>query len=618
LKRIADAIDPLSPAETPPPRKLLPFFRWALKGTYPSLSLSAVVWTFAGFLEVANALILGRLIDLAIATGPDTFFDTHMVFSIGVFVFFVVLRPLVLGASSAVNFILIVPNVFLMVLMRLHHWTLGQATSFFDNEMTGRITQKQLQTARALASVASEIIYLIFYAFVSFIGAAFFLISVGWSIALLLSGWLVAYLALIWWYMPKLRGRSARRANAHSVLTGSIVDTISNMKTVTLFARGGYEIDRAGSVATAYRESAIEWGTTAAWFRFFLTVLAGSLPVLLIGTSVLLWSDGRASEGDIAAAGAIAIRVAQMTGYISHTLMGLHASLGEIEDGIALLTEPHTLPDADGAIPLTHSHPVIRFEDVTFAYPSGGGQGVKNINLTIQPGEKVGIVGPSGAGKSTLLGLLLRMIDPSTGRVMVGDIDIREMEQESLRENVCGILQETAIFSRSVRENILYGQLDASEEDMIYAARSADAHDFIMQLEDGRGREGYDALLGERGATLSGGQRQRISIARALLTDAPVVLLDEPTSALDSETDATVQSAIDGLLADRTVLIVAHRLSTIMRMDRIVVLDAGQIIEQGSHDELLTKGGVYARFWAQQRDEMSDPILMQNKARSSQ
>ncbi|GGX69238.1 multidrug ABC transporter ATPase [Tateyamaria omphalii] len=614
MKSIADFIDPLKAPDRPPPRSLFSFFGWSLKGAFPALSLSAAVWTLAGFLEVANAVILGHLIDKAISTGPDRFFDTHLWFSIGVFAFFMVLRPLVLGASSVINFVLIAPNIVLMVLMRLHRWTLGQTSGFFDSELTGRIAQKQLQTSRALASFASETIYLVFYALVSFLGAAFLLVSVSWSIALLLAGWLVVYLALIAWYMPKLRERSAHRANAYSVLTGSIVDTLSNMKTVTLFARGQHEVERAGSVATSYRASAIVWGTTAAWFRFLLTVLAGSLPVLLIGSSVLLWADGLASEGDIAAAGAIAIRVAQMTGYISHTLMGLHASLGEIEDGIALLTRPHALPDAESAAPLRDPHPVIRFENVSFSYSGSSDQGVQDINLTIQPGEKVGIVGPSGAGKSTLLALILRMIDPVKGRVLVGDMDVRDMEQESLRRNICGVLQETAIFSRSVRENILYGQLDATDEDIIYAARGADAHDFIMQLEDGFGREGYDALLGERGATLSGGQRQRISIARALLTDAPIVLLDEATSALDSETDATVQNAINGKLLDRTVLVVAHRLSTVMQMDRIIVLDAGRIVEQGTHSQLLFKGGLYARFWARQREQMDPANMMQERS----
>lgn len=615
MKRAPQLIDPLKMAQTPPPRRLRMFFLWSLKGAYGAFGLSAVIWTLAGLLEVANALVLGHLIDLAIATGPDDFFNTHMMFSVGVFFFFMLLRPLVLSASTAVNFILIAPNIVLMVLLRLHHWTMGQSVEFFNSEMTGRITQKQLQTSRAVASVTSEALYLVFYALVSFLGAAFLLVTVSWHVAILLVLWLVAYLILIKWYMPHSRMKSALRASAYSALTGSIVDTLSNMNTVIVFARARYEIERVGGVANAYREAAAEWGKTTTWFRFLLAVLAGALPVLLIGSSVLLWSSGRASEGDIAVASAVAIRVAQMAGFISQTLMGLQASLGEVEDGIALLTRRHALNDVQNAKPLLERRPQIQFENVSFEYYEGSSQGVQNINLTIRPGEKIGIVGPSGAGKSTLLALLLRMVDPVSGRIVFGNADIRDMTQESLRHNICGVLQDSAIFNRSVRENILYGRLDATEEDMISAARCADAHEFIIQLEDRDGRKGYDAILGERGATLSVGQRQRISIARALLTTAPVVLLDEATSALDSQTEVTVQSAIDLQLANRTVLVVAHRLSTIMRMDRIIVVCAGRIVEQGAHSQLLKKGGIYSRFWFQQRDDMQSPGLSQRQER---
>jgi ATP-binding cassette subfamily B protein len=378
-----------------------------------------------------------------------------------------------------------------------------------------------------------------------------------------------------------------------------VVDTITNIKTVKLFAHAAFEDRVALKAMEVFRDRSLEYGVIAAWFRLALMTLAGILPVILIGGTILLWQDGLATPGGIAAAGAISMRIAQMTGWVSFTLMTIYTSVGEVEDGMQTLAVAHSLADAPGAVELARVKGEIRFEGVTFAYGRQRG-GVADIDLTIRAGEKLGIVGASGAGKSSLVALLLRLYDTEQGRVLVDGQDVRAVSQESLRRQIGMVTQETAMFNRSARDNIGYGRPDASEAEIIAASKAAEAHEFIDGMIDHQGRRGYEAYLGERGVKLSGGQRQRIALARAFLKDAPILVLDEATSALDSEVEASIQEALGRVMQGKTVLAIAHRLSTIAAMDRIIVMEHGRIVEQGDHAGLLAKGGVYARYWNRQ------------------
>jgi ATP-binding cassette subfamily B protein len=383
------------------------------------------------------------------------------------------------------------------------------------------------------------------------------------------------------------------------MVTGQVVDTITNIKTVKLFAHASFEDRVALEAMDVFRSRSVEYGVISTWFRLALMGLAGLLPVILIGGTLMLWQAGLATPGDIAAAGAISMRIAQMSGWVSLSFLSIYSSIGEVEDGMRTLAGRHALQDAPDAKDLPPVSGRIEMQDVSFAYGRQRG-GVAGLALTVAAGEKIGIVGASGAGKSTLVSLLLRLYDVESGRILIDGHDVREVTQESLRRQIAMVTQDTAMFNRSARDNILYGRPDATEAEMIAASQAAEAHDFILPMLDHQGRKGYDAFLGERGVKLSGGQRQRIALARAFLKDAPILILDEATSALDSEVEAQVQSALARVMQNKTVLAIAHRLSTIAQMDRIIVLDDGRVAEEGTHGLLLRRGGLYARYWNRQ------------------
>ena len=592
-------IDHMAPADGPPPITLRGFFYWSLRGSFKVLALSGFTSILTGITEVSAVLMLGMLVDAALASSSQSPLGDHLwLFGAGV-LFFLVLRPIFFGIFSFMQTNVVTPNVSNLVLSRLHRWTLGQSVQFFDNDFAGRIAQKEMQTARAVTDVVVEILHTVLFALASVIGAALMLTSVDVSLTVGLCLWLLTYLALIKYFMPLIRKRSCVRASARAMVTGQIVDTVTNIKTVKLFAHDEHEDQAALEAMRGFRDSSLDYGTVASWFRFCLNSLGGILPVMMVGGSLWFWSTGSISAGDIAVAGAISLRLSQMTGWVSYTLMTIYANLGEIEDGISTLSPPHDLTDAPDAKRLRVPSGKIDFDRIHFAYGRDVG-GVDNISLSIAAGEKVGVVGASGAGKSTLVSLLLRLYDTEKGTVRIDGQDLRKVTQESLRHQIGMVTQETALFNRSAKDNILYGRATASEAELVDAAKQAEAHNFILQLQDHKGRRGYEAHLGEQGVKLSGGQRQRIALARAILKDAPILVLDEATSALDSEVESAIQSALERVMRGKTVLAIAHRLSTLSKMDRIIIIDQGHIVETGTHQSLLELGGLYHRYWKRQ------------------
>jgi ATP-binding cassette subfamily B protein len=594
-------IDAFAPAEGPPPARLLPFMRWALQGAGPALALTFATALLAGGTEIFAAWLTGWVIDTATLHGPGDFVAQYWPLLVAMSLFYLAVRPLIFAADSATTSLLVGPHLFPLVLQRLNRYTLGHSMRFFDNDFAGRISQKAMQTARALTDIVLEFSDAYFYGLAIFLGTMALLAAIDARLLLGFLVWGSLYIAALVWFIPRVQRSAASRAGARAAVTGQVVDTLSNMTTVKLFAHDAHE-DRATIVSLKqFLARALDFGRISVTYRLVLMTLGGTLPLIALGGSLWLWSRGQATAGDIAMASMAATRLSMVTNRMGRAAVSIFTNLGEVQDGIATLTPAHEIPDRPGAADMASlSSDGIRFEDVHFTYGRPGDPALDHFDLHIRPGEKVALVGASGAGKSTVVSLLLRLYDVEAGRVTFGGVDLRDMTQAALRRQIAVVRQETAMFNRSALANIRYGRPEAEEAEVHEAARHAAAHDFIEALQDHRGRLGYDAHLGERGVKLSGGQRQRIAIARAILKDAPVLVLDEATSALDSEVEAEIQHSFERLMADKTVIAIAHRLSTIARMDRIVVMEAGRIVEQGSHDQLLARGGLYASYWNRQ------------------
>ena len=593
-------VDPYAPyAQTDrPPQKLLPFlmgFARPFRGVFVAATLLSIV---VAAVEVGLIGVMGWVVD-TLSGDPAQVWADHGLTLVGLAVFVLLIRPVIQALDVLVLNNAIMPNFGTIIRWRAHSHVMRQSVGWFENDFAGRIANRIMQTPPAAGEAVFQVFDAITFSLAYLVGALFLLGDADPRLMLPLVLWLVLYALLMRWTIVRVGPASKAASDARSEVTGRVVDAYTNIHAVKMFAHHDRELDYAKeSIEQARRTFAVE-------MRIFsimdvaLVTLNGVLIVGVVGWAIALWMQGAASAGVVAAATALTLRLNSMTGWIMWALTSFFRQLGVVAEGMETIAQPVTLVDHPGAKPLDLTKGRIEIQTLSHHYGRGAG-GLDRIDLTIEPGEKVGLVGRSGAGKSTLVKLLLRFYDVETGRILIDGQDIGHVTQDSLRRNIGMVQQDSALLHRSVRDNILYGRPEATEAEMIEAAKKAQAHDFILDLADPKGNTGYDAQVGERGIKLSGGQRQRITLARAILKDAPILLLDEATSALDSEVEAAIQDTLYGMMEGKTVIAIAHRLSTIAQMDRILVMDEGRIVEQGSHDGLLSEGGLYASLWARQ------------------
>ena len=594
-------VDPyvVYPETDAPPRKLSAFlwdYAQPFRGVFAVTAGMSVV---VAAVEIGLIWYMGRLVDLMSDTSPGRVFADHGVEFILAALFVLLLRPLLQAVDVLLLNNAILPNFGALIRWRAHRQVLRQSVGFFENDFAGRIANRIMQTPTSAGDAIFQVFDAITFSLAYLVGAAILLADADPRLALPLLVWFGFYGLLVRWTMRRVGPASKAAADARSMTTGRVVDSYTNIHSVKLFAHHHREVDYAKEAIEHTRRTFGHEMRIYTLMDVMLVALNGFLIVAVVGWAMWLWSVGSASVGIVAAATALTLRLNAMTGWIMWAVSTFFRSLGVVAEGMETITEPLTLTDAPDAKPLTFRAGEVRFDTVSHHYGRGRG-GLDAIDLTIKPGEKVGLIGRSGAGKSTLVKLLLRFYDAEAGRILIDDQDIARVTQDSLRHQIGMVQQDSSLLHRSVRDNILYGRPDATEADMIRAAERAEAHDFILDLEDPQGRRGYDAHVGERGVKLSGGQRQRVALARVILKDAPILVLDEATSALDSEVEAAIQNTLYGVMEGKTVIAIAHRLSTIAHMDRIVVLDGGRIVEDGRHAALLAQGGLYAGFWARQ------------------
>jgi len=604
LFRFFESRLPPYPAAEPhlPPKAFLAFVWDGTRGLRGYVAAMAGLSAAIAIYEALLFAVLGVVVDwISTSASPGTLWAERKAALIGITALLLVSVVLVALQTSIKHQVLAI-NFPLRLRWNFHRLMLGQSMAFYTDEFAGRITTKIMQTALAVRDM-------IFTTTDVVIGMGIYLVTIlvllaGFDARLLLpfAAWMVAYGLACWYFVPRLGQVGKAQADARSVMTGRITDAYTNIATVKLFSHTRRESEFARAAMDAFKLTGYAQMRLVSLFEIVNQLLVVAMILGACGTALWLWSDGEVGAGAVAAVTAMTLRVSGHAHWVMWEMTTLFESVGTIQDGINTLTRPRAVVDAPDAKPLAVTRGEVRFEDMSFAYGSGPDARpvIDRLNLTIRPGEKIGLIGRSGAGKSTLVNLLLRFHDVQSGRILIDGQDIAQVTQDSLRRHIGMVTQDTSLLHRSMRDNILYGRPDASEADLHQAAARAEAADFIATLTDLQGRTGYDAHVGERGVKLSGGQRQRVAIARVMLKDAPILLLDEATSALDSEVEAAIQQSLDGLMQGKTVIAIAHRLSTIAAMDRLIVMDAGRIVEEGTHAQLLGQGGVYARLWGHQ------------------
>ncbi len=600
----------VAPERPEPPATLVAFY-WHFARQAKGLFIGLFAAGFAvALLDAMIPVFMGRVVALVTASNPQTLFAQSWHVLAGMALILLIVRPLALVMQSLVMHQAIAANVSNRIRWQNHWHVVRQSWAFFQNDFAGRIATRVMQTGPAVRESIVALLTAVWYILVYGTSALILLASADPWLCLPVIVWFVGYAMMLRVFVPRMRDRSKEMTEVRSMLTGRIVDSYTNILTVKLFARAREE--------DAYVREAIDQHTSKfhvalrlnTLFSFTLSTLNALLVTGTGGLALLLWTQGKVGVGTVAMALPLAWQIVNIAGWVAWQVTAIFENIGVVQEGMITIARPITLTDRAEAPALEITRGEIVFDDVEFGYGRETGV-IQGLKLRVAPGEKIGLIGRSGAGKSTLVNLLLRFFDLEGGRILIDGQDIAEVTQESLRAHISMVTQDTSLLHRSIRDNIRYGRPDATDTEIIAAAKLAHAHEFIGELEDWRGRRGYDAHVGERGVKLSGGQRQRIAIARVILRDAPILVLDEATSALDSEVEGAIQQSLGALMAGKTVIAIAHRLSTIARMDRLIVLDHGHVVEQGTHAELLRLGGHYAALWHRQSGGFIDAAEMQ-------
>ena len=593
-------VNPFPPEEPArPPDTLVGFCLHYCRSCWPYLIAVAVLSALIAIVEVSLFSFLGNIVDWLGETDRSVFMETHGTTLIWIGVVMLVILPFFLLLHTLFVHQTLLGNLPMVIRWQAHRYVLGQSQAFFSNEFAGRIGTKVMQTSLAVREAVLKLLDVLVYVLVYFISVLVLIFSIDWRLVIPFVVWFAVYLITVGYFVPRLGEVSRQQADARALMTGRVIDSYTNISTVKLFSHAGREAAYAKEGMGGFMTTVLQQMRLSSLFQMCVEYSGMFLLAATLYTGIALWLAGEVTTGPVAVSMAVILRLQGLSHWIMWETTALFENIGVVRDGMATLSKQRAVEDREDAVALEIKEPSISFERVSFDYVSELPV-IKNFELEVKTGEKVGVVGRSGAGKTTLVNLLLRLYDIQEGRILVGGTDIATVTQESLRSHVSVVTQDTSLLHRSVYENIAYGKSDCTFDDVVRAAKQAEAYDFIQNLVDTNGKTAFDAMVGERGVTLSGGQRQRIAIARVFLKDAPILVLDEATSALDSEVEAAIQENLKRLMSGKTVIAIAHRLSTIAQMDRLVVMQEGSIVETGKHQELIESSGLYADLWKRQ------------------